>query len=225
MQEFVLDNASTAYRQTRQELLAAEVALKQQRERVASLRRQLPTDTVTQDYTFTEIAAPIGQSGERHSVRLSDLFIDPDKPLMVIHYMWNPVDAGPCPMCTMWADTYNGAAPHLAQNANVVCIVKQEIEIFRAFADARGWGNLRLLSSGGSTFNHDLGMENENGNQFPGLSVFTRNDAGEVRHFYSTTAMIGEDRSRGLDLYTPVWPLLDLLPDGRGDWFPSVDYG
>jgi predicted dithiol-disulfide oxidoreductase (DUF899 family) len=26
---------------------------------------------------------------------------------------------------------------------------------------------------------------------------------------------------RGIDLLSPVWHVLDLLPSGRGDWMPS----
>jgi predicted dithiol-disulfide oxidoreductase (DUF899 family) len=29
---------------------------------------------------------------------------------------------------------------------------------------------------------------------------------------------------RGIDLLAPVWHLLDLTPQGRGDWHPSLDY-
>ena len=55
-------------------------------------------------------------------------------------------------------------------------------------------------------------------------SVFTRDDAGDVRHRYTMQANFGipgapgTDR-RGVDLYSPVWHVLDLLPDGRGTWY------
>ena len=29
---------------------------------------------------------------------------------------------------------------------------------------------------------------------------------------------------RGIDLLSPVWNLLDLTPEGRGDWEPSLAY-
>jgi predicted dithiol-disulfide oxidoreductase (DUF899 family) len=42
MSRFVLPDESEEYRQGREELLTAEIALKDQIERVAALRRQLP---------------------------------------------------------------------------------------------------------------------------------------------------------------------------------------
>ncbi len=224
MRDFVLDRASEDYRALRAELLIAEDDLKQQRERVAALRRRLPMSTPVDDYAFTEIDAPIGRSGEQRSVKLSELFTDPAKPLIVIHFMWNPADQSPCPMCTMWADGYDAVAPHLRQNANVVCIAKQSVAEFRDFAASRNWRNLRLVSSGGTTFNRDFGMENEAGNQMPGLSVFLCDADGNLSHTYTTTALIGPDKRRGLDLYSPVWNMLDLLPEGRGEWWPRLSY-
>ena len=29
---------------------------------------------------------------------------------------------------------------------------------------------------------------------------------------------------RGVDLLSPVWNLLDLTPQGRGDWYASLEY-
>jgi predicted dithiol-disulfide oxidoreductase (DUF899 family) len=32
-------------------------------------------------------------------------------------------------------------------------------------------------------------------------------------------------RERGIDLLTPVYNMLDLTPQGRGDWYASLEYG
>ena len=45
-----LEIESANYRKLRDELIEAEIALKDQRERVAALRRKLPLDTEFQDY-------------------------------------------------------------------------------------------------------------------------------------------------------------------------------
>jgi len=29
---------------------------------------------------------------------------------------------------------------------------------------------------------------------------------------------------RGIDLMTPFWNILDLTPDGRGEWMPKLEY-
>ncbi|MDP6952592.1 MAG: DUF899 family protein [Alphaproteobacteria bacterium] len=216
MQGFSLDAADAAYRAAREELRQAEIALKEQREKVAEMRRGLSAETpVPEDYVFSE--------ADGSKVRLSELFEDGNDTLIVYHFMWAEADENPCPMCTMWHDGYNAVQQHLQQSVPVVVVAKQDAAKLRAFADSRGWSNLRTLSSGGTGFNLDFSMEDENGSQRPGLSVFVKRD-GEMRHFYTVSAMMGDDHYRGMDLYSPVWNLLDLLPEGRGAWMPSLGY-
>lgn len=219
-----LANESDAYRRVRDELLAAEIALRDQRERVAALRRGLPLDTVVEDYVLREGPARLDADGSAREVRLSDLFARPDRPLVVVHYMYGGAQATPCPMCTMWADGYNAVARHLARRIDVALVAQADIGDIRALARRRGWRDLRLVSSAGSPFKTDLGFQDADGAQFPGLSVFVLGPEGAPRHFYSVSAYLKEGEYRGMDLYTPVWNLLDLTPAGRGDWMPSLDY-
>ena len=37
--------------------------------------------------------------------------------------------------------------------------------------------------------------------------------------------MSAEIDERGLDLLNPTWHVLDLIPQGRGDWNAELDYG
>lgn len=72
---------------------------------------------------------------------------------------------------------------------------------------------MRLLSAGESTFKYDLGSEDEAGNQDSTISVFTMDDDGTVRHFYSVHPRLAADMdTRGIDEYNPVWNVLDLTP-------------
>jgi len=217
-------NASGRYRKARAELLEAEIALRDQRERVAGLRRGLPLDTVVEDYLFREGPGDIGKDGPARDVPLSGLFEDPAKPLIVYQLMYGGAQKKPCPMCTMWIDGFNGIARHLLQQVNFAVAARAPIGELRHLARGRGWTNLRFISSSESSFKSDLRFEDVEGHQFPGLSVFTLGDDGSPRHFTSACAIMKEGEYRGLDLYTPVWSLLDLLPRGRGDWMPSVDY-
>ncbi len=215
-----MNNASAGYKSKREALRQAEIALKDQREKVAEMRRELSADTpVPEDYAFTEAS---GNGGGK--VSLTALFEDGKDALIVFHYMWKPADQNPCPMCTMWHDGYNAVIPHISRNASVVVVAKQDADTVRAFADQRGWSNLRTVSSGGTSFNRDFGMEDADGNQSPGVSVFVKGENGEIRHFYTMSAIMGDDNYRGMDLLSPVWNMLDLLPGGRGDWMPSVNY-
>jgi len=197
-------------------------------ERVAALRRQLPQGPIVEDYTFIEGPADLdaGDAPTR-TVRLSELFTAPGRSLVIYHFMYGKRQTKACPMCTLWLDGYNGVAHHIAQNVDLAIIAAADPVTLRAHARKRGWNNLRLLSaSEGSTFKYDLGSEDREGNQDSTLSVFTRDRDGTLRHFYSVHPRMGGDiRERGIDLLTPVYNMLDLVPEGRDDWYASLDYG
>lgn len=215
---------SEQYRKARAELLEAEIALRDQRERVAELRRALPLDTVVENYLFREGPDDIGEEGPTRDVCLSELLADPAKPLVVYQLMYGGAQKDPCPMCTMWIDGFNGVARHLLRQVSFVVAARAPIEELRRLARGREWGSLRFLSASRSSFKSDLHFEDSEGRQFPGLSVFVRGEDGSPRHFTSACAIMKDGEYRGLDLYTPVWNLLDLLPKGRGEWMPSVEY-
>ena len=50
----------------------------------------------------------------------------------------------------------------------------------------------------------------------PGISVFAKNDAGDIFHTYSSFA-------RGLDIFLGVYHLLDIVPKGRDE--AKLTYG
>ncbi len=53
--------------------------------------------------------------------------------------------------------------------------------------------------------------------------MFDRDADGTVRHTYTAHPHWSETgHQRGLDLLSPVWHLLDLTPQGRGDWYASL---
>ena len=129
-------------------------------------------------------------------------------------------------MCTAWLDGWNGIAAHLAQNVDVAVVVAADLAALRSHARKRGWDKLRLLSAGDNTFKYDLGSEDAEGNQDSTISVFTRDGDGTIRHFYSVHPQLAENiEDRGTDEYTPIWNILDLTPNGRGDFMTSLDYG
>jgi predicted dithiol-disulfide oxidoreductase (DUF899 family) len=214
-----LSNESPEYSMRRDELLEAEIALRDQIERVAELRRRLPIDTAVADTTFEEI-----RDGVRVPVRLSELFEDPGKTLVLVHFMFGGRQSTPCPMCTLWADGYDGIAPHLRQRVNFAVLVAGDVGVFGEYARQRGWRNLRLVSAADSDLKRSLGFEAEDGGQHPGVSVFRRLDDGRLVHFASVCAMLARGEFRGMDLLSPLWNFLDLTPEGRGDWMPRIGY-
>ena len=222
-----LTNESAEYLAKREELRLAEIESIKLRERVAELRRQLPEGATIQDYSFEEGPAQL-DSGDTpiRKVRLSELFTAPDRSLVIYHLMYGKKQTDPCPMCTLWIDGFNGIAHHLAQKIDFAIVAAADPSPLRAHARKRDWNKLRLLSSGDSTFKYDLGSEDREGNQDSTISVFTRDADGSLRHTYSAhPRMAAEIKERGIDLLTPVYNVLDLTPQGRGDWYASLDYG
>ncbi len=212
-------NESAEYRAKRDELLAAEQELRRHVERVAELRRKLPLGgAVKEDYVFDDGAAP---------VKLSELFREGFDTLGVYNFMYGPQMAQPCPMCTSFLDSLDGAVPHATKRMNLAVVAKSPIERIRDFARGRGWRNLPLLSSGGNTYNRDYFGENAKGQQ-PAFNVFVRRD-GKIYHFYNTELAFGPGEPgqdpRHIDMMWPLWNLLDFTPEGRGaDWYPRLSY-
>jgi predicted dithiol-disulfide oxidoreductase (DUF899 family) len=192
-----------------------EIALKNHVEKVAVKRRALPAGPVVKDYVFRDGARP---------VKLSQLFGRGQNELLLYHFMYAPKDKKPCPMCNMWADGYNAIAPHVGDRAQFVLVAKAPASKFKKWGKSRGWNNIRLLSSNGTTFNRDFNVEEKNGDQLPAISVFTRDKKGVIRHFYQKSAILDSKNYRGIDQLSPVWNLFDLLPSGRGNWLPKYAY-
>ncbi len=197
-----LTNESREYLAKRDELRLAEIELMLQRERVAELRRHLPQGAAIQDYQFEEGPRDLNAGdAPALTVRLSELFTQPNR-------------------------SANGVAHHLAQNLDFAVVAAADLPALRAHARARGWDKLRLLSSGNCTFKYDLGSENAEGQQDSAISVFTRDGDGTLHHFYTAHPWMAADvKERGIDLLAPIWHFLDLTPQGRGNWYSSLEYG
>ena len=219
---------SESYRTARDKLLEAEVEMRRAIEAVAGQRRSLPIGgEVPQDYVFEEIVGEDGK-GSKRKVRMSELFEDGKDSLIIYNFMYGPEMPRPCPSCTSILDALDGEAPHVAQRVNLAVIAKSPIERIREFAKERGWRNLQLLSSEGSTYNHDYQGENAKGEQMPALNVFVRR-GGKIHHFYNTELMFappdpGQDM-RHVDMIWLLWNLFDVTPEGRGTkWNPKLSY-
>ncbi|MER7013622.1 DUF899 family protein [Saccharopolyspora sp. NPDC000359] len=211
--------ADEQYRRARIELLSKERALREQAEEVAAARRALPPGPVLGDYRFTEEPEP----GRRREVRLADLFGE-HRTLVIYHLMYPRSAAEACPMCSMWVDGLQGVHRHLAQHTALAVVADAAPADLRAWGVARGWRDQRLLSCGGTTFNRDLGAETAAGDPRPALSVLVA-EGEDVRFSYTVHASFPQvGAERGIDLMSPVWQVLDLLPQGRGGWYAGNDY-
>jgi predicted dithiol-disulfide oxidoreductase (DUF899 family) len=225
MQFTNLSDESDHYRRARHDLQLAEIELMRQRERVAEMRRRLPPGPTMPDYEFSECISPGTGGRTSRTVRFPELFSGPGRPLIVYHLMFGQSQISPCPMCTMWVDGFNGIAHHVLPSADLVVVAAADVGPLQEYAEERGWTGIRMLSAGTSTFKYDLGSEDAEGNQDSRVSVFVQDADGAVRHTYTGAPRMADDiDQRGIDLLCPTWHLLDLTPDGRGEFFASLDY-
>jgi predicted dithiol-disulfide oxidoreductase (DUF899 family) len=232
-------NESAAYRRARNALLEEEMELRRRIERVAAKRRALPAGgDLKEDYVF-EAA---GKDGEPTSVRLSELFTPGMDTLAIYSFMYGPERERPCPGCTHFLDSLDGAMRHIRERVNFVVVAKSPLEPILAFAHERGWRWLRLLSTADNTYDRDYfgdstgltdavrkQQEFKEGEEWdmPMLNVFRRNGSA-IRHFWGSELLYvppepGQEY-RHNDLLDPVWNVFDLAPEGRGDFQPKLSY-
>ena len=221
-----IPSESADYRSARNELLAEEQALRDQAERVAALRRQLPSGApLTQDYEFEEIDL---SDGSTRPIRFSELFGDKTD-LLVYSYMYGPEWENPCPSCTSFIDGIDAVNRHLRQQAELVVIGKATPAQLYDIARERGWKDLRLLSCEKNDYARDyLAQPGETSESLmPLMNVFQK-EGDSIRHFWASellwTPMEG-GHPRHIDIAWPVWGLLDMTRSGRhADKTPQLRY-
>ena len=202
----------------RKALLAREKELMRLHDQVARERRALPWQRVEPHYVFDTAQGPRS---------LADLF-EGRRQLLVQHFMLAPGWAQGCPSCSYMADHTDGMKLHLAQrDITLVAISRAPLAEIDRFRRRMGW-QFTWVSSFGSGFNRDYhvsfapeevaagrvdynyGLRSFPGEEAPGLSVFFKNDAGEVFHTYSTYG-------RGVEVMMGAYAMMDLTPRGRDE--------
>jgi len=223
---------------SREEWLAArkthlknEKALTRMRDLVSAERRALPWVKVEKEYVFD---TPEGKK------TLAELF-GRNSQLIIHHFMWrHDLDMG-CVSCSLEADHAEGALVHLENHdVTYVRVSRAPLAKLAAYKKRLGW-KAKWVSSYGSDFNYDYGVSFtkedlakgkvnynygmvEGFDELPGLSVFTKDEKGEVFHTYSSYAR-GNEEVIGAFIY------LDITPKGRNekeimDWVKRNDeYG
>ena len=234
LQHLTMPGESAGYRVARNKLLAEEMGLRRQVESVAALRRALPAGgTVAQDYLF---------DGEDGPLKLSDLFKPGIDTLAIYSFMYGPERELPCTGCTHFLDGLDGMAQHITQRMNLAVVAKSPLPRLMALARARRWRALPLLSTHGNTYDHDYfgdssGLPDavrkqqdfKTGEEWdmPMLNVFQRN-GNVINHFWGSEILFmpaepGQEY-RHNDALDSLWNMLDLTPEGRGDFQPQLSY-
>jgi len=214
-----LPNESAAWRAARNALLAEEIELRRHIERVAAQRRALPRGgEIPEDYAF------VGEAGE---TRMSEMFGDKDT-LVVYSWMFGPGRQRPCPMCTSMLGALDGEMSDILQRVAFAVVARSPIERLLAVKSERGWRHLRLYSSAGNGYNRAYVHEDPNGDDNAGFNVFQK-VGGQIFHTWGDelgpeSADPGQD-PRGAPDPMPLWTVLDMTPEGRGqDWYPKLAY-
>jgi len=205
----------------RKTLLAHEKEFTRLREKLAAERRALPWVKVDKPYLFDTT------TGKK---TLAELF-DGRSQLVIKHFMLGPGWQEGCVGCSFGADHIDGGLVHLEHHdVSVIAVSRAPLAEIVTYKKRMGW-RFEWVSSNGNDFNHDYhvsftkeelaagkifynyamidgGME-----ELPGLSVFYRDDAGQVFHTYSTYA-------RGTEELATTYMVLDLTPKGRNETGP-----
>lgn len=212
-------NESSEYREARTALLAEEIALRRQVQKVAAMRRELPAGSAPKDYRFLD------EDGKE--IGLADLFGRHDT-LFTYFWMYGPERERPCPMCTSFVGAIDAAAPDIEQRIAVAIIGRSPVSRQLAFARERGWKNLRFYQSVGDDFPRDYRGLTDEGEEYPMINVWQRK-GDKVNLFWAAEG--GDDTADpGFDPHlapdpTPLWTVLDWTPGGRGtDWYPKLEY-
>ena len=202
----------------RRKLLAREKELTRLHDEIARERRALPWRRIAKDYVFDT------QEGPR---TLADLFGGRSQ-LLVQHFMFGPGWEQGCPSCSFMADHTDGMTIHLEhRDIAFVAVSRAPLADLLRFRERMGW-RFPWVSSQGSEFNFDFGVSftpeelasgevNYNyrkgyfpAEEAPGISVFCKDDAGDVFHTYSTFG-------RGVEAMMGTYTLMDLAPQGRNE--------
>jgi predicted dithiol-disulfide oxidoreductase (DUF899 family) len=202
----------------RKQHLIKEKEFTRLRDRLSAERRELPWVRVEKQYLFD------GPDGKE---TLADLF-EGRSQLIVYHFMFDPEWSEGCKSCSFLADQYNPSVVHLKQrDVSMVTVSRAPLEKLLSFRKRMGW-TFKWASSFGNDFNRDfhvtftaeeLASNTANYNydfkpfpvtEAPGISVFFKDDEGNIFHTYSSYA-------RGLDIFLSTYNLLDIVPKGRDE--------
>jgi predicted dithiol-disulfide oxidoreductase (DUF899 family) len=202
----------------RKALLVEEKAATRALDALHRKRRALPRVKVEKTYLF---------DGPNGAQSLGDLFQGRSQ-LIVQHFMFAPGSTEGCPGCSHSADHVDAARQHFEpRDVSFAAVSRAPWREIAPFRTRMGW-RFHWVSSHGSEFNYDYGVSftpeaAATGNvgynfgtssyaleDLPGVSVFCKDDTGDVFHTYSTY-------TRGLDILLGSHNYLDLTPKGRNE--------
>ncbi len=203
----------------RKALFDKERAMTHALDEIRAERRQLPWVKVEKPYVFE---GPDGECG------LADLFGDRSQ-LAIYHFMLTPGSDHICPGCSYTMDHVDAARQHFEQaDLAFAAVSRAPIKRIEAVRQRMGW-TFPWVSSDDGDFNYDFGVSFRpedraagravynygltsisNSSDMFGVSVFVKDEDGNIFHTYSTY-------HRGTELLMGAFNWLDLAPKGRNE--------
>lgn len=203
----------------RKALLARELEMTHALDDLREERRRLPRVRIDKGYVF---------DGSEGKCTLADLFGDRSQ-LAIYHFMLTPGSDHICPGCSFTMDHVDGARQHFEQaDLSFAAVSRASIAQIEAAKDRMGW-SFTWVSSGRNDFNFDFDVSFtpedraagqalynfgktaiERSPDMFGVSVFVKDEGGDIFHTYSTY-------HRGTELLMGAFNWLDLVPKGRDE--------
>lgn len=203
----------------RKALFDKERAMTHALDELRAERRQLPWVRIDKPYVF---------QGPDGALTLGDLFAARSQ-LAIYHFMLTPGSDHLCEGCSYTMDHADAARQHFEHaDLSFAAISRAPIAQIQAVKARMGW-HFPWVSSGESAFNYDFGVsftkeDRETGralynfglttiqraSDMFGLSVFVKDERGDIFHSYSTY-------HRGTELLMGAFNWLDLTPKGRNE--------
>ncbi|QCI68814.1 DUF899 domain-containing protein [Phreatobacter stygius] len=202
-------------------LLAKEKALTRMNDELSAERRALPWVKIDKSYRFDGPSGPL---------TLADLFGGRSQ-LVIKHFMMGPGQTNQCVGCSFEVDHVEGILVHLENHdVSYVVVARAPIAEIETLRQRMGW-RFPFVSAFGSDFNYDFNVsftpeqvaagrvfynfrEIDPGiEDLSGVSVFFKDDDGQIFHTYSTFG-------RGGEAVLATYAVLDMAPKGRNETGP-----
>jgi predicted dithiol-disulfide oxidoreductase (DUF899 family) len=207
-----------AWLDARKALLAREREMTHALDALREERRKLPWVRIEKPYVF------VGPEGQ---LSLTDLFRGRDQ-LAIYNFMLTPGSDSICTGCSFVADHIDAARQHFEHaDLSFTAVSRVAVDRIEGVKKRMGW-NFPWVSSAGNDFNFDFGVSFrpediaagraiynygtriERSQDMFGVSVFIKDERGDVFHTYSTY-------HRGVELLMGALNWLDLVPKGRNE--------
>ncbi len=199
-------------------LLAKEKEHSRAGDEIARQRRELPWVKITKNYVFDSTEG---------KVSLADLF-DGRSQLFVYHFMFGPDWDEGCTGCSFLCDHVDGARQHFEHHdLTFVAVSRGPLQKLQEYKKRMGW-EFRWVSSGNTDFNYDFNVSfppervkngkitynletmdaGEDTEELPGMSIFYKDEDGQIYHTYSSFG-------RGGEALLGAYSFIDMTPKGR----------